>query len=430
MAAYLPNTVDSPLFRSRAQPGGAYDVVTSVLEDPKYLCLADAEYERDFKHRRRPLDNWSGSYGFTDAKGKDLVLFAVGEILGSDYGTMLGALGNHFVGSSASPFLLTDSSKPKHVIALGRPSFCSKKLRDIWFNQIVTLETMVMMDKEADEANGKSYTVKESCKSLAEGGDQDIMYVVSPPIYKMPKNVNTNTTRARKKKRPLDDDAGEEGKPSEHVVTVDSDNSGPLPTEMLPKHAVKLDAAYDRRVFRDYGGKLFAQRHVQAVQQDFRDIKCALIPPWEYPEKLRPGGLLLAAIAPVVWVTKDRNGGVRKTYHNIVQGLRLMATSDAAPQLPLHVKDDDSAEEYVENELALALRAVNVCVPDEVPVPEPNACTGTESAGQGGDKTTLEQKAVEEDVNMDAAVPNTEGVEEQGDVPKGRSSRKVGRKAN
>ncbi|KAK7037733.1 hypothetical protein VNI00_010694 [Paramarasmius palmivorus] len=358
MSAYLPDSHDSEVFRSRSKPDGVYDFTIQLLEDPKYRSLADAEYDRDFQ-RRKPLDSWSGSYTFLDSKGKELVLSAVGEILGSDYGTALGALGNHFVGSSSSPNLLTDTSKPKHVLALGKPSFCTKKMKTFWYNQVVTLETLLLRDKEIDENAGKSFQVKEPYKSLEAGQDPNVIYVVSGPIYEVPKD-SAGAARYRKKRRYEDDTENKDAKDGDKPVESDT-GEGPLPLAMLPPDdSVKLGARYDRRVFRDYGGKIFAQRVARVIQQDFRDSEGSLIGAWGYIEKLRPGTFVLLALAPVVWITRDKNGSTRKTYHFVIRSLRVMGVSDAPPEIAIVVQEEEGEVDSEEHELSLAFRSLSV----------------------------------------------------------------------
>ncbi|KAK7017123.1 hypothetical protein VNI00_018664 [Paramarasmius palmivorus] len=356
MSAYLPNSHISDVFLDRGRTGGIYDTAFLILDDSKFLSLGRADNGSDFN--RKPLDSWSGSYTFLDSNRKDLVLYAFGEILGSDYGTCVGALGNHFVGASSSPNLLTDSCKPKHLFALGKPTGCTKKLGVEWYNQLATIETLVYMEKEIDANSGKEYQVKPPVKACEIGQSNDILVVVSGPIYQVPKQLHATAKYRTKKRHYQEIDEGTVAKEAPRYRD-ENEGTGPLPDQALPKDdCVKLHARYDRRVFRDYGGPIFAQRTAQALQQDFRGVEGDLIPPWKYFDVLRPGTFILLALQPTVWVTKDRSG----TYHLIVKSLRVLALSDAAAEEPIVFRKDDEEAPKQQDDLLMALRSLQLPV--------------------------------------------------------------------
>ncbi|KAK7023673.1 hypothetical protein VNI00_016556 [Paramarasmius palmivorus] len=378
MASYLPGSHSSDLFADRSKPGDVYETALSVLEDENFLSLARADYYTDFN--RKLLDTWSGSYSFVDSNKKDLIVYACGEIVGSDHGTALGAMGNHFVGSSSTPNLLTDLSKPKHVIVLGKPSACSKKLDIEWHNQLVTLETLVCMDKDYDMSVGKEYQIKPPLKACEEGKANDAILVV-PKIRNAP-------TKYRTKKRSYEETTNPEAQ-EEIVRDVGDDEKGPLPAGDLPKDtSIKLHARYDPRVFRDYGGAIFAQKYAQAVQLDFQDRDGELIPPWKYPDLLRPGTFLILALQPLVWVTKDKTGVVRKTYHLLIRSLRVFSTSDVAPENPIVVAHEDEGKAVQQDDLSVALRKI------KLPASKPPE--DTSEAGQTGKSVTQADVSMEE----------------------------------
>lgn len=96
----------SPLFSGREDAGGVYDSLFDDLKTAGPTALCNAEYNVDFFPRTS--DNWSGNYTYVDKHSGFSTFIVVGEVLGENHGTLLGAQGNHYPGKDnvRSVFLL------------------------------------------------------------------------------------------------------------------------------------------------------------------------------------------------------------------------------------------------------------------------------------------------------------------------------------
>ena len=64
---------------------------------------------------------------------------------------------------------------------------------------------------------------------------------------------------------------------------------------------IELGALYDPILLPDHQGDLFQQKFAKVVQQDIKDTKDDLVPPWQMHEKLRPGTIVVVDTTLVCW---------------------------------------------------------------------------------------------------------------------------------
>lgn len=97
---YLPNSENTPVLAARAKPGGVNVRLAQAITQMKHGAFANAEVN---EHLFRRYENtWSDNYNFRDANGRTFTTNIFGEILGSAYGSFLGAQGNHYPGNDAT----------------------------------------------------------------------------------------------------------------------------------------------------------------------------------------------------------------------------------------------------------------------------------------------------------------------------------------
>ncbi|KAJ4477600.1 hypothetical protein C8R41DRAFT_923064 [Lentinula lateritia] len=368
-STYTPNSFQSPLFASRNEKDGIYDTLLQSFKDAGPTGLCNAEYKGDF--HPHSTDSWSGNYTYVDNTSSICTFNVLGEVLGEDHGTLLGAQGNHYPGAN-NDNVLTDYRKAKPVIVLGTPSGNTTSMADIFFNQICTF-----LDIRASEQSGETgkIYVKEIVKSIKNDGVLDTIVLTGGLLYT----------------RKIDD------RDNEAPV-------GPTPTDagapVLPKSQdVFVNARYNCRLMTGYGGNAYNQCYAGLVQPRWVDLDGDLIKPWEFHDKVRPGTLIVANISLQVFVIPQSNGPykTKKIYNAVINLLRVMAESDLPIALPCpfvlgqsRTSQPSSVSAPTEQSAAAAAFANILPSPKSVKTrmaQSPGASTSSSSTSSSGDIT-------------------------------------------
>ncbi|KAL0062095.1 hypothetical protein AAF712_011022 [Marasmius tenuissimus] len=358
---YLPNSIDTPGLRARAGPNSFYNHLTGMIGSMGKGALCAVEVGEDFRKRQ---DGKSVHYGFVNKEGKVFSANIFGEVVGSAHGTALGAAGTHYWGRDSGNLIpITDSSKVKHQVVLGVPSFATEAVADLFHDQIVTVSNV--RSKDMDEEDGP-VNAKEAVKSSTGEGDPDLLVLTMGQIYTTTreegkgKNKETTPKRMMKKRKAGQMDAPDETSASQQAAP---DLSRLLDASQLPPaSAVRVGAEYPPNVFPDYGRPGFRHRLAKAKQPAVYNERGQLIPLWTFFDALRVGTLLMANVNIQVWVIQNDNNVVRKVYHLIVCSLRVVARSDIAVTKPvpslLAGNAPDSQEDVVRDEASAALQSL------------------------------------------------------------------------
>ncbi|KAK7032409.1 hypothetical protein VNI00_013157 [Paramarasmius palmivorus] len=309
---YVPESVDSELLRSRASPDGVYDRLVKWIVAQGRHALANAEMGTDF--RRGPPTGPYGNHSYIfNGSNSDFKALVVGEIVGSGFGTRLGATGSHYISTKDTPEPIKDSTKIRSVIVLARPSYATPALQQLWDNQLATLAQIRMADHEAEKtANKKFDSIKEISKPLGDDGAKCIV-LHGPNLYTIHQESNDA--------RPF---------PSSTIKRSLSEANG-TPSE------IALGDLYDPSVLPDYGGSLFQHRRAKVIQPDYRDGRNKkLLHPANWWSDLRPGTLVAVTAEPtVIIVGKERaRSSSKKIYHADIVSLLAMAPSDVEVEKP------------------------------------------------------------------------------------------------
>ncbi|KAJ4472793.1 hypothetical protein C8J55DRAFT_563046 [Lentinula edodes] len=326
---YTPDSHMTPLFTCRNETDGIYDSLFNDIKDAGPTALCNAEYNIDFF--ARSSESWSGNYSYVNKHSGISTFIVVGEVLGENHGTLLGAQGNHYPGKDNGN-VITDQSKAKPVIVIGAPSGKHSGMSDIFYNQLCTF-----FDIRRHESVGETkekYNVKEFVKSINNNNVMDAMILTGGLLYSVHKNDDNSGAASRTsahtpyKKRRLDETVPENGTTSTLMSAVD--------TIIFPEvDQIVVGARYDRRCMTGYGGNGFNQRFAELIQPDWKDIDGNLILPWEFHDKVRPGTLVVVNVSLQVYVIPQKDSLPKnKVYNAVINSLRVWAESDVPLALP------------------------------------------------------------------------------------------------
>ncbi|KAJ3884579.1 hypothetical protein GG344DRAFT_83823 [Lentinula edodes] len=272
----------------------------------------------------------------------------VGEVLGENHGTLLGAQGNHYPGKDNGN-VITDQSKAKPVIVIGAPSGKHGGMSDIFYNQICTFFDICRHESIGETK--EKFNVKEFVKSINNNHEMDAMiltgnllysvrdfafileitFTQSSQVHKNDDNSSTPSGTASHspyKKRRLDERGSENSTTSTSVADVDA--------VIYPElDQIVVGARYDHRCMTGYGGNGFNQCFAELIQPDWKDIDGNLILPWEFHDKVRPGTLVVVNVSLQVYVIPQKDSLPKnKVYNAVINSLRVWAESDVPLALP------------------------------------------------------------------------------------------------
>ncbi|KAJ8090787.1 hypothetical protein PM082_024968 [Marasmius tenuissimus] len=134
--------------------------------------------------------------------------------------------------------------------------------------------------------------------------------------------------------------AGQPDRPEEALPVPQQgpDLSRPLKDSQLPPaSAIRVGAEYPPNVFPDYGGPGFHQRLAKAKQPNVRDEGGALIPIWQFYDRLRVGTLVMANVIVMVWVIQNKGSTIQKAL------AALNPVNMSAPDASAVIHDNASA---------------------------------------------------------------------------------------
>ncbi|KAK7053073.1 hypothetical protein VNI00_004394 [Paramarasmius palmivorus] len=403
---YLPDTVESPIFVARTQPGGIYERLEKIVANMDVASMANAEVDRDFF--RRSADSWSANYGFRNPAGQEFSANVFGEILGEKHGTFLGAKGNHYPGPNEDmPKIITDGTKIKPSIVIGQPTKIPETLADVYYDQLCTFNTVRESDRQTEAYDGETFErVKEITKAVKPGQVANAIILMGGLLYTTHADENGGSSRnqspAKKPLKKRKAAAIDDKEDSETAVPETKRINEPLPRNQLPgRETVRVGAFYDPRVFPDYGGPVFSHRLAQVIQPDWRDSEGNLIPPWAWWDVLRPGTLIMASVSIVVWVIGSGENK-KKVYHAVIQSLRVVDRSGVQVKLPVPKHSSVAVPTAPATDSASqALKALQFSLPASSGSSEPpakklhtaNAGPATSSASAGTSLSTENQNA-------------------------------------
>ncbi|KAJ7633385.1 hypothetical protein DFH06DRAFT_991055 [Mycena polygramma] len=294
---------------------GLYDAVATQIEAMAKDALANVDYPDDFTRR---VEEWSKNHRYLDREGNELHTAIVGEILGPAMGTIIRANGNYFAREGDDFKPIDDKAKVKDSIAIGIPTQCTTKLRNTFLNQVIALGQVTDATADEDLRLGRTPIIKNWTKPGKEGSENhDVISVSMLPKYAVPTAAGAPKAKrtAKRKLDEVDDDSGPSAKAAE---------AGDEPAD------IKLGAHYEPSLLPDYGGSYFNHNKAKLVQQDVRDIKNNLIPPWKLYDALRPGTLILILVSLHCFSMNDDTTKEikRRVYQLNAHSIRVLSESD------------------------------------------------------------------------------------------------------
>ncbi|KAJ7109674.1 hypothetical protein C8R43DRAFT_904739 [Mycena crocata] len=307
-----------PVFEERAACG-MYDELADQLSSMGIKALGNVDCPDDFVRYQPPH---STNIEFRDNAGAEFRTLIVGEVAGSIHGTVLRATGNYFTGN----FKPIDDTKlnVKDILALTMPTCATTRLANFYENQTVPLRAAIDHEIGIESDNPAQFLMRPWLRAIEDDSTQDdiIMCHMLPKygvsLTLLPPNIPAAAgaaTPQRRGKRKLDDTSGR----GSSVATPGR------------THEIRLGALYDPRLLSDYGGAYFNQTKARLVQLDVRDGtengKNALVPPFNFYDRLRPGTLVLISASLHIFVMNDTdaNGIYQINAHSI----KILADSDA-----------------------------------------------------------------------------------------------------
>ncbi|KAL0580158.1 hypothetical protein V5O48_001868 [Marasmius crinis-equi] len=349
---YLPESFPSLLFDSRRREGGLYPHMVDVLSNMGKSALCNTNFNSDFFRRAR-VDNWSKNYGYHDSSNLEFTANVFGEVVGEQYGTLLGPDGNHYPGRpDEEPRPVTDRSSVKPVIVLAKPSLCDEVLGDYFHDQIVVFNDIRRADQIQEEEDNEQFDVKEIIRFKQGSSEPCFIALHGPLLYTVERDTSSNgkaPPRIMAKRRANGAPVRQpQVEPAVAQASQDEDirHGRPLEEHELPgPEAVRVGAKYSPWVLPGYGGPKFDQRIARVIQADWRDGPGHLIPPWNTWQMLRPGTVIMATVVINVFVMPPviRGRLHRKTYQALIKSLRILGRSDVPVEKPVA---DFNGQEY------------------------------------------------------------------------------------
>ncbi|KAL0578303.1 hypothetical protein V5O48_003680 [Marasmius crinis-equi] len=416
---FLPDSVPTLLFDNRRRSGGLYPHMIDVLSNMGKAALCNANFNVDFFRRTR-VDNWSSNYGYQTSGNAEFTCNVFGEIVGEQYGTLLGPAGNHYPGRADEELrTVTDSTHVKPVIVLGKPSLCDEVLDDYFHDQIVVFNHIREADRSQEDQDGEEFEIREIIRPV-DGAEQPTLIALHGQNLYTVERDSLSTTSTKPVSRTMTKRRSN-GVPVQQTplpVPVDSATSSnndvrtgrPLEEDELPgSEIIRVGAKYSPWVLPGYGGPRFQQRIAQVIQPEWRDGRGQLIPPWKNYDLLRPGTVIMATVSINVFVMSSTAKGRprRKTYQAAIKSLRVLGRSDIPVEKPTAILSAGAVvnQQPQEDPASLALRSL--IFPDAVQEDEEAEGSSTASSGRGTGSQSSAGEVVDR-ANNSAASPSNQ----------------------
>ncbi|KAJ3916319.1 hypothetical protein F5877DRAFT_81010 [Lentinula edodes] len=337
----MPSSVDFPLlassiFQERVKPGGVYDELSDLFSSMGPEAIANAEFGVDF-FRQNFGDDFTSHFSYVDKDSEEFNANLFGEILGAAHGTCVGALGNHFIGGDAdSLHEIGDHTKTRCNIVLGCPTNASRRLKDLWHNQLCTLRSVSAGDRRVHGLTGVN-DMKEIVKGTQSDHEFNAITLAGGVLYKVPDGDNIDRNRGTEAR-------GAEGyikKRSIDVVNAEHNGLNRRARHQTPPRVpndseISVGALYDPRLMLDYGGQVFNLDKAKLVQPNWCKMDDTLIVPWKNYLHLRQGTLIVANICIRMHILhpKNKKKPKRRVYQAIINYLKVVAISDIPVAYP------------------------------------------------------------------------------------------------
>ncbi|KAF8059268.1 hypothetical protein FPV67DRAFT_1426587 [Lyophyllum atratum] len=312
------------VYEARAT-NGVFDTIAEGFQTMGPRALANAEVDVDFQ---RQIQGWSNNYSYIDCRsGKEWGPVVFGEIMPKSAGTILNAKGNHYPGRQGCEFEpLGDGSKSKDVFVIGRPTFATQIIEDLYMNQLGSLNEIREGEEAEERANKWAGVAKEWIRNK-KGNNTDIKDLIT--LHMGPKYGV----------RHLNPGGGEGGKNTrikKRALTVADETADATPTANGDASGVAVTAGawYDPSVLPDYGGPYFNLVTNKLKQQDIRDPDDQLIAPWDAYSALRPGTLIMAECTLHAFLLRD-GSGERRIYQINAESIRVLDYSKEPLVIPV-----------------------------------------------------------------------------------------------
>ncbi|RDB20445.1 hypothetical protein Hypma_012444 [Hypsizygus marmoreus] len=330
----MNSSFDSKCFPERLS-SGLYKRLSDQIINAKSSALANAEYKETF---HRDTTDWLKNFNYVDAGGRRFMPLVFGEVVSSALGTKMSAKGTFFTGGN-DPKFITDETKVKDVIVLGRPTCATKNLAIQFNNQIAALNEVFQDDEKRYAGCNEGWNPKEWVRSSGtEDRKADMLVLTMLPKYttsndKAPKD----STKPRLKRQALDDDSddlpdaeagGAPGAPSGDGGSLTAPPVAP------PNVEPKVGDLYDPRLLPDYGGDLFHHKQSKLIQLDVQNIDEKIVFPWDMYDELRPGTLVIAKTSLHCFWIGQKDGSMKQFYQINAHSIKILGKSDLAMEIP------------------------------------------------------------------------------------------------
>ncbi|KAJ7829347.1 hypothetical protein B0H13DRAFT_2372630 [Mycena leptocephala] len=304
--------LQSPVYEERAICG-MYDELADTLTEMGRKALGNLDCPEDFnRYQATPTSNVE----FKDSDGYELRTMIVGEIAGSAHGTVLRAIGNYYIAADFKP--IDDTNRGvKDILALVMPTHSTTRLSNFWANQTVPLRSAIDVEIGMESDAGEEYLIRPWMRSVDNSNEDDVilllLFIFKPDPASAGAPQAAPATPVRRAKRKLDDDTPLSSSLSAISPQVAADRIADAKKDVRTPNAsdIKLGAYYDPRLLSDYGARCPGWHSLW---------KGALIPPYNFYERLKPGTLVLVQAS----LHKKR-----KIYQINAHSIKVLADSDA-----------------------------------------------------------------------------------------------------
>ncbi|KAJ2923785.1 hypothetical protein H1R20_g13308, partial [Candolleomyces eurysporus] len=345
-AAELAADVTTNQYERRARKGGIYDQLVEQIAAaaPQFIASGSVMHGVQYLSHYVPAQTNNGwnklSFKLNDSKGEEFRTCIFGEMGGTRIGTAIGAKGNFYSGKDGDTRVIEDNTTVRNIYMLTGPEGHHELVRAAWDNQI----------HELNNAFGDiviEFNLAENAlKGIVSGdprGDIFAIRAAGVPIYKnlgratngrsaLPSTPATKRTVISTSSIASMRDAGSAvtgSSPAQGESAVASTTASRA--NYIEGTKVTEQTTYDVSCLPDHAGPMFKHQHCVVVQPRIIDVDGkTLVKPWQIPEKLRPGTLVLMEGTFSVWFIPGGN----PVFQYTASAIKILDESDEEPQLP------------------------------------------------------------------------------------------------
>ncbi|TFK59634.1 hypothetical protein BDN72DRAFT_905663 [Pluteus cervinus] len=279
---------------SDCDPENIHSSIVSGIESLGPLALGNnsfPDHVHEYSHR-------NGCYYLNKNNKKTAILF--GELASAEEGTETSAHGDFFKNHDANESI-TDKSRVRDIYALRKPRG-GWEIQALFERQVANLNDIRLHGLEREEMDNRITSVDDWTKPTETNLEETIL-VHSKLKFKADITIPEYSQRIQRS-----------------PFLEDVDNL----IHPRDNHQLHVGRPYAAEVLPDYDKKVFSLRSAKVIQQDTKDNRGNLIPPWQNEAVLRPGQLLLIEGTLYCQIIRTKSVSVKK-YRITAEWIKILS---------------------------------------------------------------------------------------------------------